>query len=586
MPGRTAVSPKFKIMVEGTPLEAAVKSQLIEFVVDHRRNAPSLFRLVFHDPQLLLTDNDTFKTAKDVKIEVEVDPQIKGVLVDGQITTMTLEDDAWGTQLIVQGMDRGHGLFRDRVAEVHLNVTYADVVNKIAGRHRLTARVGSTRTVYPYLAQNNLTDWEFLQLMAAELGWDVWVDGRNLHFDKPAEASSGDPVELTRGENLMHLGVVVTGGGQTAKTVETRGWDHVQQRAVVGTASAAQTVGVAGASTAAQARDVFDEGKVVVVGSPFARQAEADAAAKATAEEIASGFVELTGACAGDPRLKSRGVVDIKGAGRRFSGKYVLSEVRHVWETEAGYRTEFTVTGRHDHSLYALAGGHASAALPTPARIEGLVVGIVTDVKDPENLGRIKVKLPWLADNYESDWARVTQVIGGSSYGSLFMPDVNDEVLIGFEHGDIHRPYVLGSLYSGRNKPEKPSDKLVASDGKVATQRLETREHNRLVFFDHKGTKEGVTLRTGDDKYYLDLNKTETKITISSDGGITIEAKKGKVLLEAKDLEIKTTGTLDATATGAATLKSQAKMTIEGGAGLELKSSGVVEIKGSLVKVN
>jgi hypothetical protein len=145
---------------------------------------------------------------------------------------------------------------------------------------------------------------------------------------------------------------------------------------------------------------------------------------------------------------------------------------------------------------------------------------------------------------------------------------------------------VLGSLYSGKNKPEKTSNQLVSSDGKVATQRLETRERNRLVFFDHRGTKAGVTLRTGDDKFYIDLNKTQTKITVSSDGDITIEAKKGKVLIDAKDIELKASATLNATANGAATIKSNAKLTLEGAAGVEVKSGAMVEVKGAMVKLN
>jgi phage protein D len=585
MPADTAVAPKLTVKMDGSALEPRIASQLIEFTVDHRRNAPDLFRLVFHDPQLTLVDLPTFKVGAEAHIAIEVDPQARGVLTEGEVTSLTLEDNAWGTQLIVQGMDRSHALFRERRAEVHLNVKYSDVVTTIAGRAGLRAQADATATVHPYLSQNGLTDWEFLQMMADEVGFDVWTEGRTLHFAAAARASA--PVaELERGKNLVHLTVVASGGGEHAKQVQVRGWDPATQRAVVSESAANATPGAqVGIGAPSQVRGSFDNGKVVLTRTPVRTANQADKLAKAAAESMASGYLEVTGAASGDPRLKARAAVKVTKAGTRFSGTYVLTEVRHIWETEAGYRTEFTATGRHDRSLYALASGYNSFADASPARMTGLAIGIVTNLRDPENQGRVKVAMPWLADSHESNWARVAQLLGSNGHGSLLMPDVNDEVLLGFEHGDINQPYVLGTLYSKKQLPDKAVKSLLASDGTVASQRIETRSHNRLVFYDHS-SKQGITLRTGDDKYYLDLNKTDTKITVSSDGDVTIQATRGKVFVEAKDMELKASGTLKAESTGAATFKSSAKMTVEGAAGLELKSSGVVEIKGAVVKLN
>lgn len=85
-------------------------------------------------------------------------------------------------------------------------------------------------------------------------------------------------------------------------------------------------------------------------------------------------------------------------------------------------------------------------------QVFGLVRGIVVDVRDPEAAGRIKVKFPWLSREVET-WARVSLPLGGNRTGLWALPEVNDEVVVGFEHGDVDRPIVIGSLWNGGNPP-------------------------------------------------------------------------------------------------------------------------------------
>ena len=119
--------------------------------------------------------------------------------------------------------------------------------------------------------------------------------------------------------------------------------------------------------------------------------------------------------------------------------------------------------------------------------IQGLMIGIVTNNDDPENQGRVKVKLPALTEDDESDWARVVNIGGGSHRGTHVLPEVNDEVLVGFEHGDIHHPYILGGLWNGNDQPPQPSGKTV-KNGKVIKRTLRTRLGHELVFDDPEGS--------------------------------------------------------------------------------------------------
>jgi uncharacterized protein involved in type VI secretion and phage assembly len=87
-------------------------------------------------------------------------------------------------------------------------------------------------------------------------------------------------------------------------------------------------------------------------------------------------------------------------------------------------------------------------------RIYGVVVGIVTNNQDPEKLGRIKVRFPWLSDVNESAWARLSTPLAGKGRGFYYLPEIEDEVLVAFEFGDINRPIIIGSLWNGENIPK------------------------------------------------------------------------------------------------------------------------------------
>lgn len=124
-------------------------------------------------------------------------------------------------------------------------------------------------------------------------------------------------------------------------------------------------------------------------------------------------------------------------------------------------------------------------------RINGVVPGIVTNTQDPETMGRIKVKFPWLSDTSETDWVRVACFMAGAERGAFFLPEVDDEVLVAFEHGNIERPYVIGSLWSSVDKPPE-----LNSDGKNNIKLYRSRSGHQITFSDDsEGKKEKSKLK-------------------------------------------------------------------------------------------
>jgi uncharacterized protein involved in type VI secretion and phage assembly len=306
----------------------------------------------------------------------------------------------------------------------------------------------------------------------------------------------------------------------------------------------------------------------VTVDRPLSSQSEVDAAAKSIAEQVASAFAEAEGLARGNPRLKAGTAVSIGLVAETFVGRYTLTRTRHIFD-DLGYRTRFTVSGRQDRSLLGLAtmgasNGAASAGGPP---VHGVVSALVTDNKDPDDLGRVKLKFPWLSDDYESDWARLAQPGAGPQSGAVFMPEVGDEVLVAFEFGDVRRPYVIGGLYNGKDKP-RLGDGLF-DNGKVKRRGFVSRRGHRIVFLDDAG-KSGIALITSDGKLKVSLKETDSTIHISCQGKVTIESQQSMSLKSQQDI----------------TIEAQTNLSLKGNAGLTAESSAVTEIKGSMVKIN
>ena len=196
-------------------------------------------------------------------------------------------------------------------------------------------------------------------------------------------------------------------------------------------------------------------------------------------------------------------------------------------------------------------------------RINGVAVGIVTNNQDPDGMGRVKLKFPWLSDSNESHWARIATLMAGKDRGSFFLPEVGDEVLVAFEHGDINHPYVVGALWNGVDTP--PEDN---SDGKNNIRVIKSRSGHIIEFNDDsEGKQEKVTIKTNaGHKIVLDDTAGGEKIEIydkteknfveidSVQNAITIKSAM-KLTLEAQMIEIKAGATMNIEASAALKIK-------------------------------
>lgn len=196
-------------------------------------------------------------------------------------------------------------------------------------------------------------------------------------------------------------------------------------------------------------------------------------------------------------------------------------------------------------------------------RVTGVVVGVVTNNKDPDKLGRVKVKFPWLSDDDESNWARVAAPMAGKKRGFFFLPEVEDEVLVAFDHGDVSSPFVLGALWNGKDAPPVTND-----DGKNNIRLIQSRSGHIVRLTDEDG-KEKIEIIDKSEKNSIVFDTSKNTITITSDQDIALAASKGHIKLDAQEIDINAT--------------SQLKIA---GKQMEVSADGTMKIKGQAVNIN
>jgi uncharacterized protein involved in type VI secretion and phage assembly len=576
----------FYIELEGSEAPAPLQSSLVEVHVESSLHLPDVATLVFTDNEHKWLDDASLLPGKKLKIKSRTEQQTADTIFDGEIVELEPAFEAGGQKLTVRAFDRLHRLTRGRYARTFVDVSDSDIMEKVAQEVGLQADIDSSTPVHKHVFQSNLTNLEFLQTRAAGLGRYLYVLGEKLICKTTPQQRT---VTLNLHAELAEFRPRMTTSAQVSK-VQVRGWDITKKQAVLGEATDGRTApkrseDPRGGQAAKKAHNI--EAKFLANEPMVREQGAADALAKAVADRLEGRYIEADGKASGNPLLLAGTTVKIQGVGTRFSGEYFVTTAEHVYTPSGGYVTHFTVSGHEPAGLLSTLATERDFRAPS-----SLAIAIVTDNNDTEGkMARVKVKYPWLTDSEGSFWARVVFPGGGKDRGIMYMPEVDDEVLVGFEHGDINQPYIIGGLYNGKDAPALPADKFNKSNAIV--QRIIKSRTGHIVLLDDSDDKPGIQIIDKTGKNFIKIDSTtgdmtiemEGKVTVTAKGDMKLESKKSVEIIAATDIKLNANSNVNIKAMSAFSAEGTASAEVKG-ATLALKGSASASLKAPLVEIN
>ncbi|MGE3621665.1 MAG: phage baseplate assembly protein V [Acidimicrobiia bacterium] len=602
MPTTGILAPSLK--VDGAPLPEERWLDVVELRVDLVASAPTQLSLRLAD--FKGAHASAFPLGAEIEVGVPdvADPGAVPRVVSVarcEITEVGFDAPEDGVpELVVIAHDKSHRLGLASVARSYQNTSANDVLSALAQtigltwRNRVDSGAFTTPMTHFMAADSALA---LLNELTSRVGaqWSVTPD-RVL---EATQAGSGATVEATYGTTLRSCSVRTSARHPSQVTVGA--WDHTTMRRVAHTerATPIRPDNVASSST-----EPFGSNQVLVTSARAADLAEAKALAATLARRSAARCLDVRGVLLARGGLRPGHRLNISGF-PPIEGTFDVQRVEHVFRPSGTFETRFTAGERSPTSL----GDDALGAAGTRAssiRFDGLVVAVVTDNNDPDKLGRVKVKFPWLTEEHASGWARVLAFGagkgGGSSQarGASFVPEVEDEVLVGFEGGDFRKPVVLGTVHNATTKaPTWERD----GSGKVVTRSITSRLGHVFEMSDGAGpdkrhlvlrTSDGkTTLRVGEDRVDVEtpsgkpisLKSGRASITITDKGDISIAGANVTITAEANlSIEAKANAKVKAGANGS--LEANAVASVKGGPSAEIQSTGATVVKGSMVKIN
>ncbi len=594
---------------DGSKLSEEDHSALTSLRVSNGLGTPAHARLTFtvtkESPSIGTKLGAALKIGVD-GLRDDADHAVDWELFDGVVVSLGIELATGTTQtVVIEAYDKLYTLGRATVAKTYVNQRPADIITTLASDAGLSADIDSSfgGTNPSVAAYQYGTAYAYIDRMVRDEGCEWFVTQAKLHV-RPRGSVSGSPVKLTVGHNLLDFSARFSAVDHVDKVTVT-GWDVVKKEAITGVATSSGTpAGTANSALTAAAVKQSGVGGTAALSipRPVADQNEAKRLATGIVQRRESDMLRARGRAIPDAGIVPGAKLEFDGLVGDWDGTYYCTEVEHVWGVSS-FDTYFEVGSSEPDSLVDLLGGSGTPSLER--MLGGLTIGIVTDNNDPDALNRVKLKLPYLADDQQTGWARVLQPGAGAARGWNVLPEIDDEVLVGFEHGDIDRPYVLGGLVNGKDKPpylNASGGGDLVKNGKVVARTFTSALGHEIYISDGAASdKQFVRINTakGEATVFIGADKIDVigkkiplkvynekgSIEITPDGDIHLKGA-NIVLKSTQDITIDAGANLNLKSKGSTGVTAQAKLDLKASAPATLESSAITTVKGSMVKIN
>lgn len=534
-----------------------------------------------------LCEGDDLKPGAEITIKAgygtQLDAIFKGVIVKLGIAV----SESGHSCTKIECRDKAFAMTCARKNANYIEKDDDAIVGDISGKYGVSISSSMGGASHKELLQYYCTDWDFIMTRVEANGCWLINDMDGTKIEKIA-ANGDAAITLTWGVDIYEFNAFVDATYQI-KNVEARAWDISQQNIVSGKASQESVLKVGDLDNSSLGKVLKVNDQLIQLNSQVDKS-ELDTWAKA--EQLKNELSRVRGyvSCIGTLKPKLGGLVELKYLGKRFNGNALVSEIKHhlepgKWTTKISFGMEKVWHVEKFNVEAPMCSGYNCG-------VSGLLTGVVIQIhEDPEKMNRVKVKIPLMKNEDEGVWARFGVPYASEGYGSLFFPEVGDEVILGFFNADPSSAVILGSLYSSKKAPPQ------ALEQKNNVKMLLTREKMSVEFDEEKKV---ITVKTpgnrtfilDDDQKKITVDDSKTSIEISDDGikfstpkDVTFDVK-GNFNVDAKGgINLKTTGDLKGEGTNVQ-FAAKVGFKANGSATAELSASGQTTVKGGMVMIN
>lgn len=572
------------IKLDGSPISDATEVSSVEIVKEIGRIPEATVVILVSEiiaddaPEL---DGSTFKVGAAITLAAFYGDSEEQQLFDGIVmATRFRADERGGLRFEMTCRDKAMALLELGQSVTYSQMKDSDVMSALLSDAGLEADIEATTDATADQLRFAASDWDYLRILADRNGLVLIADAGKVSAKAP-DTSAEAALLITLGVDVIEIDVSVD-AQRAIGAAEINAWSSLNQEMVTGTGGSLPSATL-GSTTSANIAEVLGTRTRTASTASDLAQADLDRIAKARVQR--SALAASHGVCRfqGSGAILPGDMLEIAGTGPVFTGKVYVSGVRHELR-DGNWITEATLGLAPDWAT-----DRAGSAAPVTAGITaphlGLQIGkVMTIAEDPDGKQRIKVSLPMIASPPAEIWARYAQPYASSSAGIQFMPEVDDEVIVGFLSADPNSPIVLGSLHNGN------ATQPIAPEAPNNLKGIVTRTDLRIDFDDDKKILKLST--PGGHKITMDDDAKELKLEDMNGNSITCSSS-GIAIKSDKDISLTATGNIDLKATQDATVKGlsvtcngDTGFTGKGGATAELSSGGQTTVKGSIVMIN
>ena len=577
----------FNIKINGKELEYKIPVNYIE-VTNAVNNIPfcivKLYEFTNVDNEFLLNNND-LKIGADVEIEYK-DDNDKSKIFSGVIVNKSfiLDSDIEESYVVLKCYHKFFNMTISNKCHYFLDKTDKEIIEDIVSKYGYTVELGDMPLKRDFFYQNNISDWNFINNIARFYGYvvDVDIEKDKLIINKPNKNSSNQKISL--GNNVININLTVDGESQI-DSYEGKYWDIKKQSCSNVESTNNSVENSFGNIKSSELIKNTGNQKSNIINDSFNEKEY---------KTCLNGFVELNRyskiqgniTILGNKDIKQNTTVEINNFSDVFKGNAYVNKVQHIYKNEqSGWITKVYIGLKKQDNFNNIKDNF------NISNIVGLKYGIVLKIDgDPENNFRVFVNIPTINKPEEGLWCRISSIYASNNCGITFLPEKGDEVILGFIENNPKEPIIIGNVYNSKNKSS------VTIDAENNIKSIKTKSGMEINF----NEKDKIIKISTDDKRSItisDKNKSiemlneNEKIFINKD---SIEIKSSKdIKLDGNNISLNAKSSINIKGNNEVKIdgnnikvNGNIGANIKGGTSTKIESSGITEIKGSMVKIN